>query len=733
MGGSTAGIQFILQYKYSATGGPSGPEDEAFWNGGALVTMSPTTGTTINASPALILGKTYYWRVLAQRTAGPNEYVYYPQADVCNNFTTAGGATFVTVYPSWPVGNATVYTNQPTLNWYLDDYSVGLSYNVKYVKANNDLTCNSSGGVLLTGTEGETVITVNQVNAGSDQVSYQTPVLLPGTTYYWQVQAYYSVALNSSAWSTIASYVTNGSGTLHTPVPSYPTDGVSIYTTQPTLYWYLATAGTGLSYDVDICTNAGMTAHITGYPYTTLGPDVLSLDLSTTGNPALVPGTAYWWAVRSRNTSGPSPTWSSTAAFSVQSGAGTSSTVVAYPTLESPPPTVYTTTPTLSWYLEGSGTGITGYRVRYIKSATQPATWADFGSDKVQLASTALTTTAIPSLTFTYGDVVYWAVATYNGGGTLPQYAVGSFTVFGGVGYSNVELSAPTDLSTVYNTSVTLHWYVMGSEAGIDHYNIQYSNSDVFLSATSVTTTGKSYNLSGLISGATYWWKVQSDDGAGHTSAWSTTWSFSVQTGSPNIVQPLIGGPNNITISSVNPTLSWVLPVAVGNGINYEVQYSNNASFLNYNTVSNINIAQTNLSGLTNNAAYFWRVRSKTSNGTYSYFSNTGQFNIGTVTGIKEPGIVPTVFFVDQNYPNPFNPSTTIKYGLPNTANVTIKVFDMLGREVKTLVNEQKNAGTFSVQWNGDNNFGHKVTSGIYLFRVAAGTNIATKKMILLK
>ncbi|MCH8325994.1 MAG: T9SS type A sorting domain-containing protein, partial [Bacteroidetes bacterium] len=64
---------------------------------------------------------------------------------------------------------------------------------------------------------------------------------------------------------------------------------------------------------------------------------------------------------------------------------------------------------------------------------------------------------------------------------------------------------------------------------------------------------------------------------------------------------------------------------------------------------------------------------------------------------------------------------------------VTLKIYNMLGQEVKTLVNEQKNAGTFNVQWKGDNDSGNKVSSGTYIYRVIAGSHIFTKKLILLR
>ena len=105
-----------------------------------------------------------------------------------------------------------------------------------------------------------------------------------------------------------------------------------------------------------------------------------------------------------------------------------------------------------------------------------------------------------------------------------------------------------------------------------------------------------------------------------------------------------------------------------------------------------------------------------------------------STTGVEDNNLViPNEFEVTQNYPNPFNPSTTIRYALPEASFVTLKIYNMLGQEVKTLVNEQKSAGTFNIQWRGDNDFGSKVSSGTYIYRVIAGAHIITKKMILLK
>jgi predicted phosphodiesterase len=86
-----------------------------------------------------------------------------------------------------------------------------------------------------------------------------------------------------------------------------------------------------------------------------------------------------------------------------------------------------------------------------------------------------------------------------------------------------------------------------------------------------------------------------------------------------------------------------------------------------------------------------------------------------------------------QNSPNPFNPSTTIKFYIPNTSDVSIKIYDVLGREVTTLINQQTTAGYHVVNWNSKDSRGENVASGIYLYRLTAGSFSQTKKMNLLK
>ncbi|MFN0157215.1 MAG: FlgD immunoglobulin-like domain containing protein [Bacteroidota bacterium] len=95
--------------------------------------------------------------------------------------------------------------------------------------------------------------------------------------------------------------------------------------------------------------------------------------------------------------------------------------------------------------------------------------------------------------------------------------------------------------------------------------------------------------------------------------------------------------------------------------------------------------------------------------------------------------VLPKNYDLDQNYPNPFNPSTKISYALPIESNVILKVFNHLGQEVRTLVNDQQSAGFKSVEWNSTNNAGQQVASGVYFYRLEAGGFVHTRKLLLLR
>ncbi|MDX1702605.1 MAG: T9SS type A sorting domain-containing protein, partial [Melioribacteraceae bacterium] len=92
----------------------------------------------------------------------------------------------------------------------------------------------------------------------------------------------------------------------------------------------------------------------------------------------------------------------------------------------------------------------------------------------------------------------------------------------------------------------------------------------------------------------------------------------------------------------------------------------------------------------------------------------------------------PNNFELSQNYPNPFNPSTSIKYSIPRPSNITLKIFDVLGSEVTTLIDKKQPRGNYEVEFDPSAD-GVELTSGIYFYRLQAGDYVETNKMILLK
>ncbi len=108
--------------------------------------------------------------------------------------------------------------------------------------------------------------------------------------------------------------------------------------------------------------------------------------------------------------------------------------------------------------------------------------------------------------------------------------------------------------------------------------------------------------------------------------------------------------------------------------------------------------------------------------------------SMGTILDVKEKkNNLPDNFALFQNYPNPFNPSTTISYQLSAVSDVALKIYDVLGREVRTLVNQGQTAGQHVVQWDGTDQNGRRVASGVYYYRLTTPNGSITKKAVLVK
>ncbi|MBK8946146.1 MAG: DUF362 domain-containing protein [Ignavibacteriae bacterium] len=167
------------------------------------------------------------------------------------------------------------------------------------------------------------------------------------------------------------------------------------------------------------------------------------------------------------------------------------------------------------------------------------------------------------------------------------------------------------------------------------------------------------------------------------------------------------------------------------------VERKENTETSNYIILDTVSANQTNFSDETDKlvSSYFYRIKAYNSSATSDY-TETILVNNLIIVGIEDDKI-PREFTLHQNYPNPFNPTTTIKFSIKNNSDVTLTIYDTIGRIVKVLVNEKLSSGEHKIDWNGKNYLDETSVSGIYFYKILVKSNnqnySETKKMILVK
>lgn len=639
--------------------------------------------TTLDAGSAitdtlfgLLPATQYFWRVRSKNSTAIITYSAH------NSFTTFGEVNTIPTQ-SWPIGGATVYSLAPNLYWYLGVTSFGYTYEIRYKEVSSGTwSADLSAGTSLT---------------------YALSGLTPGTEYEWQVRSLNGI--DTSDWSASATFTTYSSSavTAVKPYISYPTSGVMVYSLMPTLYWWIGQSHAGLTFDVEVYTDTtGAAVHTAS--------GITDINYQTS---VLLPGTTYYFRVRSDNGSTQSD-WTYFESFVTFGVTGQIQPILSYPIGGQ---IIYSYSTTLHWYMVGSADTVT-YELQF------KANDSSFSS------TIALDTTSYSATSLQAGTTYYWRVRSYNGNDYSDWTAVESFEVTGNAGSLVPLLTWPLG-GAATGTDVDLYWYVNGSSPSIS-YQVQYASESDFSNAVTVNAgSSTTTQLTGLVPGVIYYWKVRSFNGT-VWSSFSVTETFATQAGS-SPVRPMGGSPvNSVALTTNNAEFSWFLP-SLASGLTYEVQYSQNSDFSNAVTVTNISATSYMANSLPAGAPLYWRVRSKNAAGMYSAYSKAEKFIPNTPTSTEELTVIPTEFALGQNYPNPFNPATVIRFDLPQELYVTVKIYDMLGREVKTLVADTKAAGSYSVQWAGDNNTGSVVAAGTYLYRITAGSFVQTKKMVFLK
>ncbi len=659
--------------------------DSGYTRGVQTYTGIATTSLLVDT---LISDSTYYWKVRSRDFIHPDTSNY----SASSVFHVSQSSTLPVL--AWPIGGGSVYQVSQTFSWYLNGVAPGITFDF-ILSRNSNL---SSPDTIATG-------------LGTRFVTYYH--LRSGQTYYWRVVS--TIPGGHKDSSAIANFVVVPNAGPVPPTLGWPVGGGSVYTNTPTLVWSINSTGLGLSYDVQYSSSKSGLSSSPVYNTTNLYYTVL--------NP-LLSNTTYYWQVRSKNATD-SSLYSPVDSFIVAAGSGNA--VVPIPSSPIGGLLVHSNYPTFSWYLNIASSGLV-YDIKYARTIS--------GLSSATIVSAGSGNSYTSLLPLPVDTIYFWQVRSRSAHDTSNFCNPDSFWVVTGSGNPIVPIpSWPIGGITVEPNPPVLNWYLNSSPQGLK-YKVQYTSDNSFSTYTEHSGIDTdSYQIpSALPIGVTYYWRVMSYNAiTSDSSGWSPVESFVtpafLSAAVPHVASP-VGG---VKLQDANPMLTWYVPTYDTSITSYDLQYSTNSDFSNAYTIPNLSKTNQVLSSLQPGQLYYWRVRSSVSNGTSSSYSYSGNFYSAGITGVKNDQVVPYKFAVEQNYPNPFNPSTQIRYSIPKASLVTVSIYNILGQEVRTLVNESQVAGNYSVQWNGKNNFGMQVGTGVYIYRVVAGLNVASKKMILLK
>ncbi|MCF7902161.1 MAG: T9SS type A sorting domain-containing protein, partial [Candidatus Marinimicrobia bacterium] len=301
-----------------------------------------------------------------------------------------------------------------------------------------------------------------------------------------------------------------------------------------------------------------------------------------------------------------------------------------------------------------------------------------------------------------------------------------------------VVLVTPTANSVEVTLTPEFYW-----EVGVDpdpgdslFYELWIDTTSYFTNSMTIETSEHQLTLeTPLMDNSEYFWKVIIADASGATVE-SDTMRFWTNTElePPNPFD--LVSPADLT-QGLTTTPEFIWQVATDNDPQdyavYMLVIAADSEFVSIlQTIETLVDTEYTLeSALTNDTQYWWKVIAMDTD-SLTTESPVQSFTVGYVTTEPEAAI-PTKFALHTNYPNPFNPTTTIRYDLPERSTVSLVIYNQLGQPIRTLVNSEQLAGFQSVMWDGRNNVGQQVGTGIYFYQINAGKFNQTRKMILLK
>ncbi len=521
--------------------------------------------------------------------------------------------------------------------------------------------------------------------------------------------------------------------------------------------------GTASQYDIRYSTaiitpaNWDAATQVTGEPLPQPSGTVQSFTVT-----GLNPGTTYYFAMKAADEV---PNWSPLS--NVVSGTTDNEAIPPAQVADLAAGNATASTINLTWTAPGDDGNVgtaTQYDIRYSTAVITDANWDAAtpvsGEPAPAAAGTpqSYTVTGLnPSTTYYFGIKTADEVANWSLLSNIPSLATtGETTAPAAV--ANLNALLPTQ------TSLTLVWTAPGDDGNTGtatQYDIRYStnsiNNGTWNSATqisgeptpSVAGTPESLTVTGLAENTTYYFAIKTADEVPNWSALSNIASgtTTLDQTPPAPINDLIAVEGQAT-GSVD--LTWTAPGddgLFGTATMYEIRYAHDSlTETNWETAT-VNafppvpvasgLPQTaTLAGLTPGDMYYVGIKAYDDAGNASVISNcdTAVAKVDLSLGNDEnEDNLPTTYELAQNFPNPFNPSTMISVTLPRSGEAELVVFNSTGQQVKTLLTGMLAAGEHSVEWNGTDDTGRPVATGVYYYRLAANDFVQTKKMMLLK
>ena len=553
------------------------------------------------------------------------------------------------------------------------------------------------------------------INTGSQTFFTPTADLTDNSTYVWNVTATdVSGATFTTGFRTFTVNSTNDYPGMFTLVG--PDSGSVVHELTVNLIWDVATDDDGdqLSYAVHFGTEP-----------TPATIDTVSANYFQANG--LTEGSVYYWQVVALDTLGGtsvSETWS----FTVNA----SNSAPADFALLLPAASEELATLTSTFYWTHSADVDLNDEVAYSLYIADDTSETSYPG----LADTVFTLTEALAENGTYE---WWVVAIDLSGATTENSdGPRNFTVNTGNDAPTVpELRAPLNASFQTNLDPAFYWSasVDADPNDIVSYYIKAWSDATVHDGIVEDSTWFQFNLpGGLLDNSYYEWYVSATDQTEEVlsdTGYFWTDAFPEPPMAFNTVYPADGetGLGSDILFTWNSTVD---PDPMDQ-VAYTLVYATNwDDSLTYNYVTAFGDTSV-LVSLDDNAEYYWTVIASDNDSLVTAANNGTPSSLVVGVLSVDEDVLPIEFSLHQNYPNPFNPTTQLRYDLPEQAFVQLSIYDLLGRQVTTLVNQVEEPGYRSVQWNGTDSQGKSVSAGMYLYVIKAGDFVQTRKMVLLK